>query len=462
MTDRKDWQLGQTSHLFESGGGGPGTVSTGVGDRGGVSYGTYQMSSSVGVVGEYLKASAYRDNFKDMEINSPEFIAEWKRLAAEGPGFGVDQHDFIQNKYYEPTRKSLLRNELDLDARGEAVKDMVWSTAVQYGPGATVGKLMDRGLQEAYGQDYRIDELSDSQVVRAVQESKLTHVATDFASSPRNTPGIETRIEVERFALAHLAEDGTPLTSQQIATYHRAVQPLQVGSRGERVASLQRDLGDLGYLSRAGVAPDPDGQFGKGTEEALKAFQRSSGLLPLGLAAPLTQRTLQEQVQARDLGLDHLRANATAMPTCALDDTSHPDHRMYAATRVLVHDLDRSHGRTPDERSDNLAAALVVAARQSGLERVDQIALSDDASQLWGAQRPPGARDHFFDRLASTDTVQGLNTPISDSSNRWPEAMQAYESIRQTEQQALQQTREQLQSQSQSQSHQGPSMVHGL
>ena len=41
-------ELGKLSEEFETGGRGPGTVSTGVGDAGGVSYGSYQMTSKNG------------------------------------------------------------------------------------------------------------------------------------------------------------------------------------------------------------------------------------------------------------------------------------------------------------------------------------------------------------------------------------------------------------------------------
>ena len=37
--------LGSLSSKYETGGRGPGTVSSGVGDAGGVSYGSYQMTS---------------------------------------------------------------------------------------------------------------------------------------------------------------------------------------------------------------------------------------------------------------------------------------------------------------------------------------------------------------------------------------------------------------------------------
>ena len=39
------WVLGSLSSKYETGGRGPGTVSSGIGDAGGVSYGSYQMTS---------------------------------------------------------------------------------------------------------------------------------------------------------------------------------------------------------------------------------------------------------------------------------------------------------------------------------------------------------------------------------------------------------------------------------
>ena len=110
-----------------------------------------------------------------------------------------------------------------------------------------------------------------------------------------------------------------------------------------------------------------------------------------------------------------------------LDDTAHPDNAFYCKTRDLVHQLDQQNGRTPDQRSDQLAAALTVQARADGLQRIDQVALSQDASALWGAQRPPGVRDHFFDKHCRVDTVEGLNTPMEQSSAKWPQAMEQFQ-----------------------------------
>ena len=50
------------------------------------------------------------------------------------------------------------------------------------------------------------------------------------------------------------------------------------GSSGEEVISLQMMLFDMGYLFA-----EPDGQFGKMTEEAVKEYQRSAGLEETGV-----------------------------------------------------------------------------------------------------------------------------------------------------------------------------------
>lgn len=51
MATMDGWHLGMTSARRESGGRGAETISTGKGDHGGVSYGTYQLSSKAGRCG---------------------------------------------------------------------------------------------------------------------------------------------------------------------------------------------------------------------------------------------------------------------------------------------------------------------------------------------------------------------------------------------------------------------------
>ncbi|MHB1057826.1 MAG: XVIPCD domain-containing protein [Rhodanobacter sp.] len=99
-----------------------------------------------------------------------------------------------------------------------------------------------------------------------------------------------------------------------------------------------------------------------------------------------------------------------------LDHTTHPDHLLYQQTRNAVHRLDAEHHRTPDQHSDNLAAALVVAARRDGLNQVHHVALSDDASLTFAMQDKPQSPLRLTTQV---HTTQAANTPIEQSSLAW-------------------------------------------
>lgn len=229
---------------------------------------------------------------------------------------------------------------------------------------------------------------------------------------------------------------------------------LRQGSHGDSVATLQTDLAKLGFTDAHGRALHPDGAFGPGTKAAVQSFQRDQGLNDDGVVGPATRKILEEKTHA----LADANKNSYEWQCPArLDDPAHPDNAFYLKTRDLVHQLDRQNGRTPDQRSDQLASALTVSGRASGLQRIDQIALSEDASALWGAQRPPGVRDHFFDQHCKVNTVQALNTPMEQSGAQWPQAMQQFQ---QHQEQAQQQQQVQKQDQAmQQQAAQGPQVT---
>ena len=99
--------LGKLSERFEVGGRGPGTVSTGVGDAGGVSYGSYQMTSVPrgGTVLRFVRDPSFpfADAFKDLTPGTQEFSDAWRRLAQEQPeAFKEAQHEFIRRTHFDP------------------------------------------------------------------------------------------------------------------------------------------------------------------------------------------------------------------------------------------------------------------------------------------------------------------------------------------------------------------------
>ncbi len=138
------WVLGSLSSKYETGGRGPGTVSSGIGDAGGVSYGSYQMTSRPrgGTVARFVAGAAFpwRARFAALTPGSPEFSAAWRALASEAPeAFFEAQHMFIKGTHFDPlVAKVLAEDGLDVTARSPAVQDAVWSTAVQHGPNTPV------------------------------------------------------------------------------------------------------------------------------------------------------------------------------------------------------------------------------------------------------------------------------------------------------------------------------------
>jgi LysM domain len=138
------WLPGSLSSKYETGGRGPGTVSTGIGDAGGVSYGSYQMTSRPrgGTVARFIAEPDFpwRARFAGLTPGAADFSAQWKALAAEaGEAFFAAQHAYIQRTHFDPlVRRIAAEDGLLVTARSHAVQDVVWSTAVQHGPNAPI------------------------------------------------------------------------------------------------------------------------------------------------------------------------------------------------------------------------------------------------------------------------------------------------------------------------------------
>lgn len=197
-----NWHLGQTSAQYESGGRGPGTISTGRGDKGGVSYGAYQLSSAEGTVQEYLASSRYGASFDGLVPVTDAFNERWRELARTDPAFGRDQHLFVGRSHYEQQLSRLASNGLDLSGRGNAVQDMVWSTSVQY-RGLT-SRIVERGLEEKFPKGYVLGDVSDREIIEAVQDYKVAHNSTLFRSSPQMWRGLLRRASSEKADLLEL------------------------------------------------------------------------------------------------------------------------------------------------------------------------------------------------------------------------------------------------------------------
>ena len=76
----------------------------------------------------------------------------------------------------------------------------------------------------------------------------------------------------------------TPVPNFEMTPQPTDIPTLKKGSTGDSVKSMQRRLQELGYMR----PESDDGQFGQGTENAVKAFQNANGLRADGAAGALT------------------------------------------------------------------------------------------------------------------------------------------------------------------------------
>lgn len=203
--------LGDLSALYESNGN-PGCVSTGAGDLGGISYGAYQLASNTGSVDEFISwgirqggfYTDYANALNQYDVNSDAFIQEWKSLATNDyNGFLQMQHDYIKSEYYDKACRYLANEGFHADNHSDALKDVIWSRAVQYGPGNVVD-LFNEALRyvPGYTNEWNlswVDALRfDYDLIVGVYESNKTDEWISDALSEDVREGVYNRMEEEK------------------------------------------------------------------------------------------------------------------------------------------------------------------------------------------------------------------------------------------------------------------------
>lgn len=410
-----NWRLGQTSERYESSSRGGGVISSGRGDHGGVSYGAYQLSSKSGTLREYLDQSRYRAFFDGLQPATPQFDSKWRELARTDPGFAKDQHDFIGRSHYDEQMQNLRVREIDLSDRGRAVQDALWSTSVQFRN--LTPAIFAKGLTEKFGANYSLAELSDRDIITAVQDYKISHNNSLFKRSPELWPGLVKRANSEKTALLRLNDNEQTVdigNEGQVASRgnrNASSMPregkilsddiLTTGSQGAAARQLQFLLNKLGHRDAKGHVLAADGHFGPHTQEAVRAFQHAHGLKQDGIVGPKTLQALHD-------------AGLSPSPL----DPAHPDHALYRQTRAAVQRLDHAMARAPDAASERLAANLTWLAKQDGLSRVDHVVLSVENAHVRQGQNVFVVQGRLEDPAhvwAFARTQPALETPVVES-----------------------------------------------
>ena len=164
-------EVGVLSEKYETGGRGVGTISSGRGDPGGISYGSWQLSSNAGTLDAYLKspeAGKYGKQFAGLKINSPEFQKRWKQVAATDPaGFAKSQHDFLLRQNVNPVMSYAASKGIDIGSK--TIQNVLWSQAIQHGLKGN-REIIDLAVKKASPAD-------TANLVEALYDARATYVA---------------------------------------------------------------------------------------------------------------------------------------------------------------------------------------------------------------------------------------------------------------------------------------------
>lgn len=206
-------ELGILSAKYETGGRGPGTVSSGVGDPGGVSYGSYQMATKTGTAKRFVTQSGFpwAQDFQNLTPGTADFSACWKRIATnQTDEFQKCQHAYIKRTHYDLLVSKILSDDsVDINTRSNALQNVVWSTAVQHGPGTPIVHRACATLSCKPA-----DSQYDEQLIRAIYAERGRrkpdgNLAYFGKSSPSVQTGVANRFKNElQDALAMLRKEG--------------------------------------------------------------------------------------------------------------------------------------------------------------------------------------------------------------------------------------------------------------
>jgi putative chitinase len=187
-----------------------------------------------------------------------------------------------------------------------------------------------------------------------------------------------------------------------------------LGDRGVGVEALQRQLIQAGYTGKDGQPLKPDGDFGPNTKHAVEDLQRAHGLQVDGKAGMHSLRALADELQN---GRPAPKLPEPERAPGRFEDASLGRDPLFQSLRGHVQTMDRAMGRTPDEASDRVAAALCAECRANGLTRVDGVVLG----QKGGSAQPgeyvfaySGSSERPSDWVA-VKTAEAVQTPLEQS-----------------------------------------------
>lgn len=209
----KPTRLGYVSAKYETGGYNGGLVSSGKGDYGGISYGVPQFSTKTGSADSFV--SWLKTNRPDMgqyfgnaKAGTGEFSNAWKNVYAKfGDDFSEVQSEYAFNNFAKPLA-ALAKAKTGVDyTRSPALKELLYSTAVQFGG----GKLGLSALGKVSA------GMSDRDIINASYDEKIKNYNSYFKSSSQSVrESVKNRFINERNdVLSMIGNTDTPSTANK-------------------------------------------------------------------------------------------------------------------------------------------------------------------------------------------------------------------------------------------------------
>ena len=213
-----DKNLGTLSSQYETGGRGSITVSGGVGDWGGVSYGAYQLTSKPhgGNVTKFINSSSFpwTKDFKGLTAGTNLFSKRWKKLVAlHGESFVKIEHEYIKQTHFDILAKKIKKdNQINIKCHSHTLNDVIWSTAVQMGPKTSVIKKAISNVSIPYAQEKRYDKALIEAIYNERGRKKTNGDLVYFSKNSKKVQqGVASRfISESKKALKRLAGENYP------------------------------------------------------------------------------------------------------------------------------------------------------------------------------------------------------------------------------------------------------------
>jgi hypothetical protein len=242
--------FGALSAFFESGGN-PAAISSGQGDHGGVSYGTFQLSSKTGGVQAFLDHYRNTPQVKQLlaagPINSEQFKNTWRQLGNTDMAFAKMQADYNKIQYLDPVLQKLKNSGIDLSHRGPGVMSVLDATSDQYGASGAANVI----AESLKGQD--LSKLKDADIISAIEDYKIKTVGSHFRSSSAAVQAsVAKRFATEKDVALKLTNQNTTVAgtkkdipavaSDKIAAPSQPKSVFTAFTQNTTVAGAQKDI----------------------------------------------------------------------------------------------------------------------------------------------------------------------------------------------------------------------------